>query len=162
MSEPRSQLINYAGVNICLITVATHTLSSAFTSVWGGGVAHMVSSLAARANPTYVPLKGRFSYVTHEKHLFAVTKGTNNRDGGIIQRAGTKDGGNKILWFRRGDLTNLLCISSLSFNPFGFNLSGSAAVSQSPRPDPPSTPTRGSDALLLPSPSLLYLISRCE
>lgn len=115
-----------------------------------------------RANPTYVSLKERFSYVTHEKHLFAVTKGTNNRDGGIIQRAGMKDGGNKILWFRRRDLTNLLCISSLSFNPFGFNLSGSAGVSQSPRPDPPSTQTHRSDALLLRSPPLLHVILRCE
>lgn len=121
-----------------------------------------MSSLAARANPTYVSLKERFSYVTHEKHLFALTKGTNNRDGGIIQKAGMKDGGNKILSFRRRDLTNLLCISSLSFNPFGFNLSGSAGVSQSPRPDPPSTQTHGSDALLRHLPSVLYLISRCE
>lgn len=106
----------------------------------GGGGAHRLSSLEARANPTYVSLKERFSYVTHEKHLFALTKGTNNRDGGIIQRAGMKDGGNKILWFRRRDLTNLLCISSLSFNPYGFNLSGSAGVSQSPPAPIPRQP----------------------
>lgn len=39
-AEARLQLINYAGVNICLIKVATHALSSALGCIYlclGGG-----------------------------------------------------------------------------------------------------------------------------
>lgn len=57
--------------------------------------------------------------------------------GDLYRGAGMKDGSNKILWFRQRDLTNLLCISSVSFNPFDFNLSGSSGGSQNTRPDAP-------------------------
>lgn len=65
--------------------------------------------------------------------LHLLTKDTNNRDGDLYRGAGMKDGSNKILWFRRRDLTNLLCISSVSFNPFDLNLSGSSRPSHPPR-----------------------------
>lgn len=47
-----------------------------------------------------------------------------------------RDCRNKISWFRQRDLTNLLCISSVSFNPCCFNLSGTTGFSQN-KPSPP-------------------------
>lgn len=46
--------------------------------------------------------------------------------------------GNKILRSRQGDLTNLLCISSASFNPCDFNLSETGGFRQN-KPRSPST-----------------------
>lgn len=46
--------------------------------------------------------------------------------------------GNKILRSRQGDLTNLLCISSASFNPCDFNLSVTGGFRQN-KPRSPST-----------------------
>lgn len=51
-----------------------------------------------------------------------------------------RDCRNKISWFRQRDLTNLLCISSVSFNPCCFNLSGTTGFSQNKPPPPPPSP----------------------
>ena len=61
-----------------------------------------------------------------------------DRGGGGAEK---RDRGNKILWFRQKDLTNLLCISSASFNPSCFNLSGTSSSSQNKPRQPPASTT---------------------
>lgn len=90
----------------------------------GGGKPTYYISINKKINPCNLP-----------------SQDTNNRDGELKGGAGAKDRGNKILWFRRRDLPNLLCIGSVAFNPFCSSPSGSAGFSQKTRPDPPSAQT---------------------